>query len=288
MKLNIETSISNYQFYKNELIEYYSSKFDCELFRDLIQMNNTENSNDIQNYLTKFIPLKDSSVIHTTSFNQSIIDFYGKFGQFNQESFEQMTDTILYYAKNNRQNYDFTLNYLFQLFSKVGPQSVFYYLINNYYDKNIIQEISIQNKIKNYLRFKPGTEISINEVFDTNNKNFPSNKKLRKNKYNLLVWWDPQCEHCLEIIPELNSFKWEGTIPSIFTIALTEDNLLWQKTIQQLKLNNTRNYIDQKAWESSNTKELLIYKTPFFILLDHKGKIIAYDVDYPEILTFIK
>lgn len=288
MRRNIEISIANYHAYKNDLIETYTGKFECEVFKKLIRMNNSEYTQNIRDYLTVFLPMEDSLVIHTVSFNQSIVDFYGKFGEFSQESFEKMTDTLLVYASRNKQNYDFTLNYLYKLFSDVGPQSVFYYLIKKYYRPEHELSIAIRQKIEKFLKYQPGTEIQLENLQSQKGGSFPSKKRMKKNPYHLIIWWDPECEHCLSILPEIQKMEWKTKPPKIYTIAMTDDAVKWNSTLEKLHIGDFENYMDKANWDSSNTKNLLIYKTPFFILLDKNKKIIAYDVDYPEILTFIE
>ncbi len=285
----IQISKQNFTIIKSDLIQSYCDKFTCPSFSTLLRMNDDKYADNIKNYLTYYLPLDDSAVIHTTLFSQHIIDFYAKFGSFDEISFKKNTDTLLKYAKNNEQNFLFLQAGLLKLFATVGPQSIFYYMLeNNPVEKNPYLDPVVREKMKKYATFKPGTRIELKELTDDKNRSITSKNITKKTKNNLVVFWDPDCSHCKEILPQLAEIKKKTKNLSIITVALSGDMLPWQKTITEMKIESLKNYRITAAWDSPMVKEMLIYKTPFFLLLDQQGSIIAYDIDYPEILNYIK
>jgi thiol-disulfide isomerase/thioredoxin len=273
---------------KHLMIISYQEKLQCNTAKTLIGMLDPTYTNTEKEYLMHRLPLADSSVIHTSLYQQYIIDYFAKFGSFTQESFETNIDTMLYYCGSNKYTRDFTISFLLKLFGTVGPPPVFHFIIDKYFSNELnylIKDISIKSKIELYRNFKPGNSIDKIRVLDEKEKTININKLFSKNKINILVFWDPMCDHCKVILPEMSKYNWKGEKPQIITIAIFENKDFWKKSLIEINIQNLNNYIDPLGWESGTLKELMVYKTPFILLVDKKGKFIDYDIDFPDYFT---
>jgi thiol-disulfide isomerase/thioredoxin len=102
------------------------------------------------------------------------------------------------------------------------------------------------------------------------------------------VFWNPECEHCVQYLAELKSIYQTYNRQQFEVIAiLTSDKPeLWKKTIHENDF-IWKNYYDKKLLNDF-IEDLFLYSTPQLFLLDKDKKIVAKDISTDELDTWLK
>src|SRR5678815_212602 len=97
---------------------------------------------------------------------------------------------------------------------------------------------------------------------------------IRDSSYTIVVFWDPTCSHCKEVLPKLDSFyraKWKAAGLKIFTVAKETDGT-------------------KKDWmDFINAKHLQDWTNVYYSKTDDKARINAGIPGYSQlydVLTF--
>ena len=118
--------------------------------------------------------------------------------------------------------------------------------------------------------------------------------------FTLVVFWDPNCGHCKEEIPRIDSFYrniWKAKNLKIFAV-LNDGELLkqpWLDFLKEKKIGDWVNVYQTKAMENLETaqqrpsyKQLYdVYVTPTVFLLDKQKRIIAKKLTIEQLNDFI-
>lgn len=112
--------------------------------------------------------------------------------------------------------------------------------------------------------------------------------------YTVVVFWDPTCGHCKEIVPKVDSIykaKWEKMNIRIFSVKTDGTREEWLKFIHDHDLKNwvhvyqTPEQLEkEKQAGLPNFRQLYdVYSTPMLYLLDKDKKILAKKLTYLQI-----
>jgi thiol-disulfide isomerase/thioredoxin len=109
--------------------------------------------------------------------------------------------------------------------------------------------------------------------------------------YTFVIFWDPNCGHCKETVPRVDSIweaKWKGLGMKIYAVNIDEKaNKAWGEFITKNNLGawtnvyQTKEEKDEEAKAGKpNFRQLYdVYKTPTLYLLDEQKRIIAKNLD---------
>lgn len=112
-----------------------------------------------------------------------------------------------------------------------------------------------------------------------------------KAPYTLVVFWDPNCGHCKETIPRVDSIyraKWKAMGMKIYAVNIDESTLkAWDEFIAKHDLKEWTHVYQTKEQREKETAQGImnfrqaydVYKTPTLYLLDDKKRIIAKHLD---------
>lgn len=110
-------------------------------------------------------------------------------------------------------------------------------------------------------------------------------------KYTFVVFWDPNCGHCKETVPKIDSIyraKWKGMGVKIYAVNNDEKAMkAWLDFIKDHKLEDwihvyqTKEQRDEElaAGRPNFRQSYDVYKTPTLYLLDENKRIIAKNLD---------
>jgi thiol-disulfide isomerase/thioredoxin len=115
-------------------------------------------------------------------------------------------------------------------------------------------------------------------------------------KYTVVVFWDPTCGHCKEVLPKLDSFyvaKWKAAGLKMYAIAKETDATKkeWLSFINEQRLQEWTNVYYSKADDKTRTgagipgySQLYDVQTfPTLYLLDGDKRIVAKKLNYQQI-----
>ena len=173
----------------------------------------------------------------------------------------------------------------------MGQDKVFLYLFNEFYSKG---DTTFLNPASRKMIFDRAYSLMANQLGEPApplnlTDTFGVIKPLYnvEAKYTIVVFWDPNCGHCKEQIPKIDSFyqaKWKALGLKVYSVYVYDDNVPeWKKFISDKQL-----YTWTHVYQTKQAKEIEIksnqpgYRqlydariTPTVYLLDEKKRIIA-------------
>ncbi|MBM76842.1 MAG: hypothetical protein CL846_00015 [Crocinitomicaceae bacterium] len=256
------------------------------------------------------IDVTDKRIVHSPVYHNKLSHFFKKM-------IPQHPDTICYHAHKlinqmdpNSDLFKYTVHFItynYETSNIMGMDAVFVCMAQKYYcpanesgafwlDSTKLVELC--DKAYNLSPLLIGEKAPRIILADTSEKkwvDFYQNSK----KYNLLVFWDPDCGHCKKEIPKLlrlyHDFKTMDVDLEIFAFGTNLENDDWRKFISDKNLDwinlsdfpeaneNPRVYLYEKKvtdLKSLNFRKTYdIFSTPQVYLLDSEKKIIGKRLD---------
>ena len=182
----------------------------------------------------------------------------------------------------------------------VGTDGAFVHLAEKYYigEPKLWDTTTIRKMKERLLVIKPlliGKRIPEMVLSD------PAGKRLLLSSvpkdYTVVFIYDPECSHCKEETPKLlqqESFFKEKNI-GVFAASIVRDKAMWQKFIEEFKIQSWYNGIDIHLNPKSGVEEYYtdfkntfdVYATPVIYVLDKSKKIIGKRIPADKIQDFI-
>lgn len=262
------------------------------------------------NHYWDHIDVKDNRIVHSPVYHKKLDHFFKKM-------IPQHPDTICHYAHQLIDQMDpesdlfkYTVHHItynYETSNIMGMDAVFVCMALKYYcpseetgafwldSTKLVELCDKANKLEPLLIGKKAPRIIL---ADTSQKNWVDFHQL-ENKYNLLIFWDPDCGHCKKEIPKLLNLYHELKEKNIdieFIGYGTElENEKWKKFIQEKNLdwmnlsdfpdaneNPTKYLFEQKVTDLKSLnfrKTYDIFSTPQVYLVDEEKKIIGKRLD---------
>ena len=115
-----------------------------------------------------------------------------------------------------------------------------------------------------------------------------------KADYTVLVFWDPNCGHCKQEIPRIDSIyqaTWKGRSVKIFAVNTENDKSAWVNYIKEHKLGDwihvyqTKEMLEQeKTSQKPSYKQLFdVIQTPTLYLLDKEKRIVGKKLTWQQL-----
>ncbi|RYE24412.1 MAG: DUF5106 domain-containing protein [Sphingobacteriales bacterium] len=230
-----------------------------------------------EHYWDKF-NFKDDRLINTPVYDAKLDEYMNKLTLPYEDSVVKEANYLLTKARGSKELFKYTLWWLTRNAeaSKImGMDAVFVYLVENYYMKGDAYWLSnddLQKYIDRAHKIAPNVignlapEITMPDV----NGKMQSLRALNA-KYTMLVFWSPDCGHCLTEVPKIDSIyraslKAKGV--KIFAVR-TDAEEKWKEVIAKDHLEDWIHVHDPN--HTSNFRaDYDIYSTPVIYLLDEK------------------
>lgn len=233
------------------------------------------------------VDFSDVSLIRSVVFPKNIMDYLQKYTEYNEAGFRSSVDTILARSRANPDVYEFCLNFLLEVFDRVGPDIIFQYLAEKYLVGEGCTDINadtsavgvnkaFRERAEGYRLLFPGNTAPDIRVPDMAGKEKQLSELAGKNKISVLFFWSSHCGFCHEDIPGLiglYSASHSGGL-EIIAFSLDEVKADWEKYVKEKKI-PWINISDQKGWKSECVGKYKIHKTPSYYLLDNRMVILS-------------
>ena len=174
----------------------------------------------------------------------------------------------------------------------MGQDKVFLYLFENFYAKgdtvllNAASKKTITERAYSMMANQLGQPAPLLDLTDTTGKSVSLYNL--KSPFTIVAFWDPNCGHCKEEIPRLDSFyqaKWKKQGVAVFSVNIYDNEIpAWKKFLVEKKISNTwtqayqtkaSRTAEEKAGKPNYKQLYDVYKTPTIYLLDKDKRIIA-------------
>ena len=240
------------------------------------------------------VAFNDDRLLRTPFFEPKIDDYFKNMVSPEPDSVINEVKYILLSARTGKEIYPylltkFTNKYMTPEF--MGQDKVFVYLFENFYAKgdtmllNSASRKTITERAYSLMANQIGQPAPLLDLTDTLGKT--TSLYDVKAPFTVVAFWDPNCGHCKEEIPRLDSLykaKWKSYGVVVYSVNIYEAEIpAWKKFIHEKNLSGWIHAYETKEAKAAtekagkpNFRQLFdIYKTPTVYLLDKDKHIIA-------------
>lgn len=241
------------------------------------------------------VSFNDDRLLRTPFFEPKLDDYLKNFVSPEPDSIINEVKYILLSARTGKEMYPylltkFTNKYINPEF--MGQDKVFVYLFENFYAKgdtvllNPASRKTITDRAYSLMANQLGQPAPQLDLVDTTGKTISLYNI--KAPFTVVVFWDPNCGHCKEEVPRMDSMykaKWKNYGVAIYSVNIYENEIpAWKRFLsekgisrdwtQAYETRETRN-AGEKAGRPNYRQLYDIFKTPTVYLLDKDKHIIA-------------
>lgn len=240
---------------------------------------------------------QDDRLIHTPIYDGRLDEYFNKLVLPIADTVQAEADKILEKTRGTTEMFKYTLWWLtrFAESSKImGMDAAFVYLVENYYMRgdafwlstdDLEKYIDRAQKIAPNVLGKIAPELKMPDI----DGEIHSLHGLEA-KYTLLVFWSPECGHCLKEMPQVDSvykkvLKKKGVkIYAVRTDGTTEK---WEEKIKELGLDDWLHVHDPER-KTRFRADYDIYSTPVLYLLDERKIIRGKRIDHANLVDVVE
>ncbi len=307
------------QDYREEIIKKYPNSLMAMLFNTMKRptappvpvVKNVPDSSYpyrfVKNHFWDDVSFNDDRLLRTPFF-ETKLDFYLKY-YVSPESDSIINEVkyMLLMARTGKEIYPylltkFTNKYINPEF--MGQDKVFVYLFENFYAKG---DTTLLNPASKKTIFERAYSLMANQIGQpapaldlTDSTGKTQSLYNVQAPFTIVAFWDPNCGHCKEEIPRLDSMykaKWKALGVAIYSVNIVDTELpAWKKFIAEKQLKNWVHVYQtkearvaiEKAGQAGYKQLYDVYKTPTLYLLDKDKHIIAKQLSIEQFDDLIK
>lgn len=240
---------------------------------------------------------QDDRLIHTPIYDGRLDEYFSQLVLPIADTVQKEADILLEKAKGTQDMFKYTLWWLtrFTESSKImGMDAAFVYLVENYYmrgDAFWLSSDDLQKYIDRAQKIAPNVlgkiapELKMPDINGTMQSlhNFDA-------KYTLLIFWSPECGHCLTEMPQVDSvyqkvLKKKGV--KVFAVRTEGEIEKWKSVIEEKGLKDWLHVHDPER-KTRFRADYDIYSTPVLYLLDERKIIRGKRLDHTNIADIIE
>lgn len=240
------------------------------------------------------VAFNDDRLLRTPFFEPKLDDYFRYYVSPEPDSIIEEVKYILLSARTGKEIYPYLLTKFTNKYMNpefMGQDKVFVYLFENFYAKgdtmilNPSSRKTVTERAYSLMANQLGKPAPVLNLTDTTGKIISLHSL--KSAFTVVAFWDPNCGHCKEEMPRLDSFyrsKWKAMGVAVYGVNIYENEVpAWKKFINEKKLSGwIHTYQTRAAKEAEeraglpNYRQLYdIFKTPTLYLLDKDKRIIA-------------
>ena len=270
--------------------------------------DSTEAYNYFKSHFWDGVNLWDGRLAYTPFFEEKLDKYFNQLVVPHPDTVIKEIDRILGFASISEEMSRFLLvkfinRYLNQKY--MWEDAVFVHLYEKYFSQktypwlNEAGKKTITERAYSLMANILGAPASDIELNDLNNK--PASLYNIKAPYTIVVFWDPTCGHCKEVLPKLDSFyraKWKADGLKFFAVAKETEGTKadWLKFIKDNKITGWTHVYYSKAADKSRTDNGIpgysqlydVQSFPTLYLLDKDKRIIAKKLTYQQLDEIIQ
>ena len=239
------------------------------------------------------VSFDDESMVRTPFFEPKLEEYYKYYVAPHPDSIISEVNYMLLVARESRDMFKYLLGKFTDKYINpeyMGQEKVFLFLFDKYYSKgdtawlNEKQRKFIFDRAYSLMANQLGEQGADLKMLDTTGK--AVSLYAINSPYTFLTFWDPNCGHCKETVPRIDSIykaKWKAQGVKIVGINVDEGaNDAWKKFVGEHHLEWIHIYQSKQAKEEeakkgvANFRQLYdVFKTPTLYLLDSQKRIIG-------------
>jgi len=261
----------------------------------------------IQQHFWDDVNLADERLVRTPFIEPKLDEYYKYYVAINPDSVIKEVKYMLLYARESKEMYRYLLAKFTNKYINpeiMGQDKVFLYLFKEHYLKGDTTILTDKDKKTVMDR---GWNLWFTMIDDpavpldlVNRDGKKESLYDVKGNYTLVIFWDPNCGHCKETVPKIDSIyraKWKALGMKIYAVNIDEATIkAWNEFIANHHLEEWTHVYEPKAMREKETAEgkmnfrqaYDVYKTPTIYLLDEQKRILAKQLDvegFDEVLN---
>ena len=269
------------------------------------KQDSLNNYYEYKNHYWDGITFMDDRIIRTPFFLRKLERYYREIISPAADSIIKDVDYKLLLARSAPEMYKFLLNWLTDEYINpkyMGQDAVFVHLFDKYHSKGLSKWLNekqmdaISRRAYMLIANLIGDKAADLDMLDPSDK--PSSLYNVNADYTVVCFWDPNCGHCKEVVPKLDSVykaSWKQRNVKIYAV-LTPDGKTdvkpeWMRFIASNNLGEWIHVYQTKEMEARNTAEQQpsfrqlydITMTPTLYLLDKEKRIIAKKLTWEQL-----
>jgi thiol-disulfide isomerase/thioredoxin len=253
------------------------------------------------------VTFDDESLVRTPFFEPKLEEYYKYYVTPDADSIISEVNYMLLVSRENREMFKYLLGKFTDKYINpeyMGQEKVFLFLFDKYFSKgdtswlNEKQRKFIFDRAYSLMANQLGEQAADLQMLDTSGK--AVSLYAVKAPYTFVTFWDPNCGHCKETLPRIDSIyqaKWKALGVKVVGVNVDEGAMdAWKKFMNEHKLNEwvhmyqPKEVRDEEAKKGvANFRQLYdVYKTPTLYLLDDQKRIIGKMLtleQFDEVLT---
>lgn len=246
----------------------------------------TENITDLnfKKELLKGINLNDKTISLLPN-SYTFLNHFFSSGAFGIDNYKSGVDLLLANQSCQNNNFKFYVEWIYknlELYQTQDISELAQYIFNTYVNnKSCIENQKkfyeeVLHKSSRFVKLPVGSILPDFEAKNINEQDFKFSE-FNKEKINILMFYDPNCEHCKTEVPKVASEiiqleKEAGTkIGKIAILNINSQSNQWKDFV---KNNNLDNWTNVTYKDSNTQKKLDAFENPKFYITDKDGKII--------------
>ncbi len=261
------------------------------------RQDSLDNYHAYKNHYWEGISFMDDRIIRTPFFLKKLERYYREVMSPDPDSIIKDADYKLLLARSAPEMYKFLLNWLTDEYINpkyMGQDAVFVHLFDKYHSKGLSnwlnekQMEAISRRAYMLMANLIGEKAADLEMLNTDDK--PVTLYSLAADYTVVCFWDPNCGHCKEEVPRLDSIyraSWKDHNVKIFAVLTPEKNQQvkseWIKFIQDKNITDwTHVHVTKEMEEADYTAQRPGFRqlyditlTPTIYLLDKDKRIIG-------------
>ena len=241
------------------------------------------------------VAFNDDRLLRTPFFEKKLDDYFKSFVSPEPDSVISEVKYILLSARTGKEIYPYLLTKFTNKYMNpefMGQDKVFVYLFENFYAKgdtlllNPASRKTITERAYSLMANQIGQPAPVLNLTDTTGKTAPLYNI--DALFTIVAFWDPNCGHCKEEIPRLDSMykaKWKAFGVAVYSVNIYENEIpAWKRFIKEKNLGpgwihayetKEAKAAGEKAGQPNYRQLFDIFKTPTIYLLDKDKHIIA-------------
>jgi len=273
------------QEYNHHVLDLYKKHKDTFFAKTIASEIELTNDDDF----FKYTFFNDPDLIKSGVITRKVGEYLQFHTEYTEDGFISSIDLMLLKASENKEVYDFVLNYLLELFNQVGPDVILDYLVEEYVNSDGCRDLETSEilaaKLNAYKKLSIGKTAPSISMFDSENILHNLRDLYSFSRINILFFGSSMCHFCQEAKPQLERISEGKNISDLQVIYITLDTSyqVWQKEAQSMP-KNWISLSELKGWDSQSTEVFQIHKTPSFYIIDSKAQIISKPKNTEELI----
>jgi hypothetical protein len=246
------------------------------------------------------VSFTDERLLRTPIFEPRLDKYFKNLVPPQADSIEREADKMLLDSRTSKAMFQYLLVYFVQKYVNpeyMGQDAVFVHLFEKYI--NTGQADFFTEKYRQFLNNRayslmanligePAANLEMVDTLDQPKPLYSVNAP-----FVVIVFWDPTCSHCKEIVPKVDSIfqaKWKKEGVKVYGVMVDGGREAWMQFIRDHNLKDWIHVYETKSRQDSveaagqpGYKQLYdVYQTPILYLLDKDKRIIAKKLSYQQ------